>query len=182
MMWLGIVLHVSLNHIVGESPSPWRDPQTTLIADFLIAFIHAFRMPVFFVLAGFLVSMLIGQRGYGGMLQHRLRRLALPFAIFWPIIYPLTVVLLMVFVHQMVRGKLGLDLSLLPKPPNGSVFNTIHLWFIYLLMWFCVFTAGLAWGERFLPPILVASLKQADRKSTRLNSSHSTLSRMPSSA
>jgi hypothetical protein len=51
MMWLGVVLHVSLNHIVGDSPAPWRDPQTTLIADLLIAFIHAFRMPVFFIFA-----------------------------------------------------------------------------------------------------------------------------------
>ena len=42
---------------------------------------------------------------------------------------------------------------------------------------------GLSWGHR--APVLIALLEpdfEADRKSTRLNSSHSTLSRMPSSA
>jgi fucose 4-O-acetylase-like acetyltransferase len=161
MMWLGIVLHVSLNHLVAESPAPWRDPQTTLIADFLIAFIHAFRMPVFFVLAGFFVALLIGHRGYLGMLKHRLRRVALPFAIFWPIIFPLTVVLLGVFVHQMVRGTLGLDPNLIPKPPGDSLFSTIHLWFLYLLMWFCVFTSATAWLSQYLPAKLTAFCSEA---------------------
>jgi glucans biosynthesis protein C len=151
MMWLGIVLHVSLNHIAGESPAPWRDSQRTLIADFLIAFIHSFRMPVFFVLAGFFVAMLLSQRGYSGMLKHRLRRLALPFAVFWPLIFPATVLLVMVFVHQMVRGTFGLDASLVPKPPNGPLLNTMHLWFLYLLMWFCVFTAAVAWLAKSVP-------------------------------
>ncbi len=161
MMWLGIMLHVSLNHIEGESPAPWRDSQTTLIADFLIAFIHSFRMPVFFVLAGFFVAMLLSQRGYGGMLKHRLRRLALPFAVFWPVIFPATVLLVMVYVHQMVRGTFGLDASLVPKPPNGPLLNTLHLWFLYLLMWFCVFTGGGAWLAKLMPALPIHFLTNA---------------------
>ncbi len=161
MMWLGIVLHVSLNHIVGASPAPWRDSQTTLFADFLIAFIHSFRMPVFFVLAGFFVAMLLRQRGYRGMLEHRLRRLALPFAVFWPVIFPVTVILVMVFVHQMVRGTFGLEPSLVPKPPNGPLLNTLHLWFLYLLMWFCIFTAAGAWFAKWLPALPVQFLTSA---------------------
>jgi glucans biosynthesis protein C len=157
MMWLGIVLHVSLNHIVGESPAPWRDPQTSLVADFLIAIIHAFRMPVFFVLGGYFVSMLISQRGSDGMLRHRLRRLALPFAVFWPIIFPAMGLVVLVYVHQMVRGSIGIDLSLAPKPPNGPLINTMHLWFLYMLMWFCVFTAGAHWLRQFLPSSLGGS-------------------------
>lgn len=151
MMWLGIVLHVSLNHMVGESPAPWRDPQTTWVADILIALIHAFRMPVFFILGGFFVAMLLAQRGWRGMLLHRLRRLGLPFAIFWPIVFPLMGVLVTIFVHQMVRGTLGFDLRLVPKPPHGPLLNTMHLWFLYMLMWFCIFTACGAWLARYIP-------------------------------
>jgi glucans biosynthesis protein C len=161
MMWLGIVLHVSLNHIVGESPAPWRDSKPTLVADFLIAFIHAFRMPVFFVLAGFFVAMLISQWGYLGMLKHRLRRLALPFAVFWPLVFPAMGVLVLVFVHQMVRGTFGLDASLMPRPPNGPLLNTMHMWFIYLLMWFCIVTAALAWLAKFLPAVAILMLSSA---------------------
>jgi fucose 4-O-acetylase-like acetyltransferase len=159
MMWLGIVLHVSLNHIVGESPAPWRDAQTSLVADFLIAFIHSFRMPVFFVLAGFFVAMLLKQRGHVDMLKHRLRRLALPFAVFWPVIFPSTVILVMVFVHQMVRGSFGIDPSLVPKPPNGPLLNTLHLWFLYMLMWFCVLTAVSARLAQELPVLPIRALE-----------------------
>ena len=63
MMWLGIVLHVAVIYIAGPSPLPWRDNQTTPTADLLMAFIHAFRMPVFFILAGFFVALLIERRG-----------------------------------------------------------------------------------------------------------------------
>ena len=63
VMWLGIVLHVAVIYIAGPSPLPWRDNQTTPTADLLMAFIHAFRMPVFFILAGFFVALLIERRG-----------------------------------------------------------------------------------------------------------------------
>jgi glucans biosynthesis protein C len=141
MMWLGIVLHVSVNHIVGEFPIPWRDSQQTLWANALSGLIHSFRMPVFFIVAGFFVAMLMAKRGPKGMLKHRLRRLALPFVIFWPLIFPATVVLIMLFFHQMARGTFGIDPALVPKPPNGVWISTLHLWFLYLLIWFCTVTA-----------------------------------------
>ncbi|MFP5392460.1 MAG: hypothetical protein ACLGI6_13100, partial [Gammaproteobacteria bacterium] len=52
MMWLGIVLHAAVNHITASAPIPWRDSQTSPLADLLMLFIHSFRMPVFFILAG----------------------------------------------------------------------------------------------------------------------------------
>lgn len=147
MMWLGIVIHVCVNHVVGEFPIPWRDSKQTLVADMLGVFIHSFRMPVFFVVAGFFVAMLLTQRGPWGMLKHRAKRLALPFAIFWPLIFPATIVLMMLFVHQMVRGTFGLDPTIIPKPPSGVLMSTLHLWFLYLLFWFCFLTAI---GQHFL--------------------------------
>ncbi len=54
MMWLGIVLHVCVNHLSAPSMLPFKDREVTFVADSLLVFIHAFRMPVFFILAGFL--------------------------------------------------------------------------------------------------------------------------------
>ncbi|MET0981187.1 MAG: acyltransferase family protein [Telluria sp.] len=145
MMWLGIVIHVAINHTTGPSALPWRDSQTTPVADLLLVFIHAFRMPVFFILAGYFVALLVAKRGTRGMLAHRLRRLALPFVIFWPLLIVCTSVLMLVYLHLMAYGTVGLDPSLLAKKTKAtSPFNTMHMWFMYYLIWFCVFTAILA--------------------------------------
>ncbi|HEU4776553.1 MAG TPA: acyltransferase family protein, partial [Telluria sp.] len=69
MMWLGIVLHVCVNHLDGPSTLPWKDPQSTPVADLLLIFIHAFRMPVFFILAGYLAAMMVDTRGVGAMVR-----------------------------------------------------------------------------------------------------------------
>jgi len=152
MMWLGIVLHVAINHITTASPLPWRDPKTSPVADLLLLFIHSFRMPVFFILAGFFAALLAERRGAGGMLKNRSLRLALPFAVFWPPLFVLTAVLSMVYIHLTVRGVPGFDTALTPaRQPGGSPFNTMHLWFLYQLFWLCV----LAWAglrlRRFVP-------------------------------
>ncbi|MGX4641580.1 acyltransferase family protein [Massilia sp. SYSU DXS3249] len=144
MMWLGIVIHVAINHTTAPSALPWRDSQTTPLADLLLTFIHAFRMPVFFILAGFFVALLVGRRGTAGMLRHRLRRLALPFAIFWPLILVCTTVLMLLYLNLMAYGSAGLDQSVLAKSKVTSPFNTMHMWFVYYLIWFCVLTACLA--------------------------------------
>ncbi|MDR2327571.1 MAG: acyltransferase family protein [Acidovorax sp.] len=143
MMWLGIVLHVAVIHMAGAQLLPWRDNQTTPVADLLVAFIHAFRMPVFFILAGFFVAMLMAQRGLAATVRHRLRRLALPFAVFWPPLFALCSVLTLLFIHRMARGTWGLDLSLAPVADetiaHGKL-NTLHLWFLWLLLWLSLFT------------------------------------------
>lgn len=142
MMWLGIVLHVAVIYIAGPSPLPWRDNQTTPTADLLMAFIHAFRMPVFFILAGFFVALLIERRGARAMAHNRLRRLGLPFVVFWPPIFALCGALALAFLHRMARGTWGLDPALMqtaPSAPQGL--STMHLWFLWMLLWLSLGTA-----------------------------------------
>jgi glucans biosynthesis protein C len=85
------------------------------------------------------------------MLKHRLRRIGLPFLIFWPPIFIATVMLVMLYISQMVHGRLSLDPSIMPPPPGNSPVNTMHMWFLYLLLWFCVFTAAAGFVARFIP-------------------------------
>lgn len=151
MMWLGIVLHVAVNHTVQQSLLPWHDPQTSMVADLALVFIHAFRMPVFFILAGFFVAMLVARRGYAGMVKHRLRRIGLPLLLFWPLIFAGMGFLAMNYVHLMVRGTLGIDESIMPADPARPLINTMHLWFIYYLLWFCAFTALIGFFARHIP-------------------------------
>ncbi|RLM53081.1 acyltransferase, partial [Halobellus sp. Atlit-31R] len=133
------------NHTTGPSPLPSRDAKTTPVADLILVFIHAFRMPVFFILAGYFVALLVARRGHKGMRAHRMRRLALPFAVFWPVLIVCTTVLMLVYVHLMARGTVGIDVSLLGRKGAGaSPFNTMHMWFLYYLISFCILTAALA--------------------------------------
>ena len=150
MMWLGIVLHVAVNHLAGESPLPWRDDRTTRVADLIVVFIHTFRMPVFFILAGFFVAMLVERRGYAGMLRHRVARLGVPFALFWPPVFVVMVLLGLLFVHRMAYGTFGIDERLVPALPGHPRINTMHLWFLYLLLWFSVLTAACGFAARAL--------------------------------
>ncbi|QSX35673.1 acyltransferase family protein [Shewanella sedimentimangrovi] len=145
VMWLGILLHVAVQHMAGPSDLPWRDSQTTPWADLLLVWIHNFRVPVFFILAGFFAAMLVARSDVRGMISHRLKRIALPFALFWPLLFVAMSLLINVYIQLMKTGQPGLDLSLLGKgaeirTPGGNrpFINTLHLWFIYYLLLYCL--------------------------------------------
>lgn len=149
MMWLGIVLHVAANHLTGPMLVPWRDQATSPVADLLAAVIHTFRMPVFLMLAGYFVAMLVERRGLQEMLRHRMRRIALPFVVFWPVLYVLTGVLVMLYAHRAVRGHFGISRDVLPLLPHTPMVNTLHLWFLYQLVGLTLLTFGvLRWAPR----------------------------------
>jgi glucans biosynthesis protein C len=133
MMWLGIVLHVAANHITGPMQLPWRDKVTSETADVLVAVIHVFRMPLFLILSGFFVALLVDRRGPHQMLQHRMRRIALPFVLFWPVLFPLMGLLAMLYAFRAERGYFGLSLDVVPTVPHAPFVNTMHLWFLYQL-------------------------------------------------
>lgn len=80
-MLLGIALHASLSFFPGF----WVVVDSTATDDrwfdeFFDA-VHGFRMPLFFALSGFFTAMLWRRRGIPGLLRHRIRRIAVPFAI-----------------------------------------------------------------------------------------------------
>lgn len=154
MMWLGIVVHVSVNYMVNPAPTPWRDSQTSLLADLLIVFIHAFRMPVFFILAGFFVAMLVAKRGTTAMLQQRVRKLVWPFMVFWPLLLVSMSLLVAVYAHLNALGAMGLDFDLIPQIPGRPRVSLLHLWFIYYLFLYCLAYALLLRWIGFIPSAL----------------------------
>ena len=128
--------------MTGPSLLPFKDVKVTPLADLLLMFIHAFRMPAFFLLAGFLAAMMVATRGYRAMMQNRVRRIALPFAVFWPLMFISMAVLVMQFRHLMFFGTFGFDPALAPKASSArALFNTMHMWFLYYLFIFCALAA-----------------------------------------
>jgi glucan biosynthesis protein C len=135
MMLLGLVLHSGASYIRGPITWMWpyQDSQTSLFFNLLLAFIHLFRMPVFFVMAGFFAALLYHREGPAGFARNRAKRVLLPLLIFWPIVMPLTVVGF-VFAAKQVGGPSAWDLVSDLPPLRRPVFG--HLWFLYDLLLF----------------------------------------------
>ena len=75
-MLSGIVLHAALSFV----PMGWivQDSHQHSVFGTVLAALHGFRMPLFFLLSGFFTTMLWRKRGLGSLLWHRFRRIALP--------------------------------------------------------------------------------------------------------
>ncbi len=138
VMWLGIVIHVACNHMAGDSIIPWRDSETGKLADLIVIFLHTFRMPAFFILAGFFGAMLLQRYGTKGMVINRAKRLALPFAVFFPIILVSTTVLGQLFLSKMHSGFVSFNLDAALDKNGRPLLDTYHLWFLYYLIWFFI--------------------------------------------
>ncbi|MEJ6476621.1 acyltransferase family protein [Pseudoalteromonas piscicida] len=133
---LGIVFHAALAygpyfHHLWISV----DPAKSAFFNYLAMWTHLFRMPLFFIIAGFCAALLVQNRGGNAYIQNRLKRLLIPFIIFLPLT-------LLVLLHAMHWGG---NIASAP-PPLFSIMQQIkepqvtsmHLWFLWYLSQFCV--------------------------------------------
>ena len=89
MMLLGIYLHA----VVAYAPIggwPYKQPELTSALNFTVILIHVFRMPVFYVMAGFFAALLYDRRGFRLTVENRVWRILIPFVVGWCIIFPLS--------------------------------------------------------------------------------------------
>ena len=137
---LGIALHATQPFVAGL---PWmtRETPSGVMAGVFYT-IHMFRMPLFFLIAGFFGRMMVERRGTGGFIKDRSRRILIPLVIGLPIVMLITGVASMLGAFAS-----GADLHTVQqlKPPSSPVhhsvlasINLIHLWFLYYLVIFYV--------------------------------------------
>jgi peptidoglycan/LPS O-acetylase OafA/YrhL len=133
MMLLGIYLHVVVGYS-GDGHWPYIDRQPTHALNFTLGIIHAFRMPAFFVMAGFFGALLWTRRGPRSFVINRFKRIIIPFALFWAILFPL-------------MGAIVLSIRTMPNQTmktleSGSVshhLHPLHLWFLeYLILLYAI--------------------------------------------
>ena len=79
LMLLGVVLHSANVYNVSGQWELHDESSTNPLFDGIAAVIHAFRMPAFFVIAGFFAQMMLERHDRKYFLRHRLRRLVIPF-------------------------------------------------------------------------------------------------------
>ena len=147
-MLAGVLFHAALAYSPLAHPLfPTADRQSSALVDVLVWFPHLFRMPLFFLIAGFFTALLVQRRGLCGMFRNRLFRVMLPFLLFWPLVH---LCLSASTLHAVDTAEHPSPLLVLirqfqqqdglpPMPPGTS-----HLWFLYYLMYFYV----LVWAAR----------------------------------
>lgn len=139
MMLLGLVLHTSLTYNVTPHGEDWplKDPMTThIFSDFIVLIIHSFRMPIFFIVAGFFGAMLFYQRGEVSMMKNRISRVVLPFLVFLVLLWPF-IVFLYGYTQSVFSGEKDAFLIALQPLISLEAFipqSTFHLWFLYYLI------------------------------------------------
>ena len=119
-MILGVVLHASMFYleveevgmveIMGYEAKNKEQVLTSESINLIFTFIHAWRMPVFFLLAGFFARLMIQKRGVSNLLKNRTVRIVIPF----------------------LSGSIVYNLILFE---TGTLAETHHLWFLYDLLW-----------------------------------------------
>lgn len=149
LLLLGVLFHASVFVYLYQKPESLGE---FLLVVFTHQFLHVFRMPAFFVIAGFFAAYLLQTRGPNKFFQNRLQRIALPLTIFW---LPLTFANAWASQGAWLTGRSTFDV--LP-------IDFGHLWFLYFLILYCVvfwvLSAPLQWlsKRRVSPPLFFVSL------------------------
>ena len=154
MMMLGIVLHSANTYVIADYGASWplKDPNNTgLLLDWISSFVHAFRMPIFFVVAGFFASLLFHERSSAKMIKNRVNRILLPFIVFVVILWPLVMISFTYSNVVFAEGSnpLSTALATFSEPSDFIPERTMHLWFLYYLVMFSFtsFLVGLAFNK-----------------------------------
>ena len=140
MMLLGLVLHAAVSYITVPLGEAWRfqDSSTSVLFDLLVFYIHVFRMPIFFVIAGFFAALLYLRRGPGGLARNRVVRVFVPFMVGWFVLLPLTSAGF-AFAVEAQATSLAAGWSTAVQYVATLAFaqdTTMHLWFLYYLLMF----------------------------------------------
>ena len=165
MMMLGIILHGATMYLASPPPAMpiTTDPNHSHVFDFLFDFIHSFRMPTFFVLAGFFTSLLVEKRGVWGTYKNRAKRILAPLLAGMVTVLPLSMLFLVDFTLSVKFGSHNVlpDQGELRKYsqellaaglPADQVFLG-HLWFLYYLCYFYLLIPACRWLVKSTLPI-----------------------------
>ena len=149
-MLLGVVLHSATAYSTIDGVWWLKDPQTSKWMDALLLWIHAFRLPAFFVMAGFFGRFLWEKRGWAKWLENRSARLGLPLVLSMLFIYPV-LKLSSVWVWFSQHGEEPWA-GLWGWVQKGGLARTVepaHFWFLLVLGWLCLGAAAASrWLER----------------------------------
>jgi glucan biosynthesis protein C len=153
LMLLGIPYHAAMAYRAGHE---WivQSGEGAPIFTYLAQVIHLFRMPAFFVIAGYFSAMILARRSPAEWLRQRFMRLGIPLVASLVTLVPLL--------------NIACELSNLPRSEalvswqhnsaTSGGYWVRHLWFLIVLLYLCTAAAVLA---RRFPGLRAGSLPPA---------------------
>src|SRR4051812_13224839 len=150
MMLLGIVLHAGLSYTHLPTKRIWtfKDRHTSMLCDAVMMASGLFRMPVFFLLAGYFAAMICRKRGVTGLIRNRAGRILVPFVAAWLVSFPL-VRAGSSYAEALESGAPSSMATLIRAFTSGSLYAApypIHLWFLeYLLIYYAIASLLVPW-------------------------------------
>lgn len=142
---LGIVFHASLSFMPVFIGWAVMDISTSTFVGIFAHISHAFRMELFFLIAGFFSHMTFYKKGLRNFLYSRFFRIVIPLVIGWIILRPL-IMSGWIMGSESMRGEVDIlnafvaGLHSLIDTPATLFFTGTHLWFLYYL---ALITAGI---------------------------------------
>ena len=158
MMLLGLVIHSALTYGVVDYGSGWslKDSGATHLSnDYIASFVHAFRMQIFFVVAGFFGALLFYERLPFKMVKNRVSRIVLPFLVFVILLWP-SITFSFGYTRLVFAGSEDALAETLARFSNFDVLipgSTFHLCFLYYLGLITFFSVAVALIFKKLPSV-----------------------------
>ena len=134
---LGVVFHASLSYMPVFIGWPVQDVSTSMAVAAFATISHAFRLELFFLLAGFFGHLTLDKKGMTELLKSRAVRILVPFSLAWFVLRPLVVsgFTMAYTINQpdfSFWGCIVAGFDDLKNLPTGLWVGT-HLWFLYYL-------------------------------------------------
>lgn len=165
MMLLGLVLHSSITYGIIDYGNGWmglKDPHSTHLSnDFIVSFIHSFRMQIFFFVSGFFGAMLFYEKNPLKMIENRIARIVLPFIVFVIILGPI-LFFSFNYTRLVFEGNpdaLEIALTNFSELKTMIPTSTFHLWFLYYLAMITFVSVLLALVIKRLPVVTISVSK-----------------------
>lgn len=134
MLFLGLVLHTAQYYMVMQLfQTKYDDPSASYSMDFLLLSINTFRMHEFFLISGFFTAMLYEKYGRRELLRRRMKRLLIPFLLFWPTLGTVETLWNKLWLTYRAHDYWGLHQSHIDRFPE-YLMDTEHYWFLYYLI------------------------------------------------
>ncbi len=163
MMLLGIYLHAVVGYS-REGGWPYKDAHPTALYDWTLGYIHAFRMPLFYVMAGFFAALLTYRRGLKSFLQNRAQRILIPFVVGWSLMFPVVAFLATYARTADQPHPWDKAFQVIVSGEFLRHVHPLHLWFLeYLLLLYCIQSLAILLGPRMLPAGVLSAANNAFR-------------------